>query len=677
VVLFSGNEAEVKQVRIIGIWVFRAWVLIVVCTPVCPARPPTPMPPPAAFGTPPRTSNVQLSFDGKSAAWFDLGAVPERIIVFDLVNNKDKRVFLIPAGTKLRDLEWADDDTLIFTASATVNEASDPSRKFEVFRTFAADLGSGKAHMLLADDPDQALVTGATLLAAHTAKPKTAIMSSIKFNTTAARMQTGSRVPNDRNEGWAGTLFEVDTRTGKSRNIDQGTQFTSQWVIDADGNSVARSEWDQKSHNYTVLAKRGSGWSAIFHRDDGNQLQLFGLTDDRKAVVAVGIDKDGRSKLLAIPLDGTEQHVLFEDPVRGVTAVTLDRFDKRPIRVYLDGATVDGPWLDPVLQQRFKALSASFPGSSIDLQGQSADKSRLVARVSAPDKPAIYYLIDYTTHKADILSDAYPELADVKLGKVSEITYKARDGTEIPAYLTSPPGYAGSGPLSLVVIPHGGPAARDFFEFDWLAQFVASRGYLVLQPQFRGSTGFGEKFRDAGIHEWGGLMQDDVTDGVKALIDQHLADPHHVCILGASYGGYAALAGAAFTPDLYSCAISINGVFDLPLMQTYEEKHSGRQSDTALYWREHIGSPIDPKVVAASPNRYSLHVTAHVLLIHATDDTVVPPEQSDFMANSLRAGGKSITLLKIPGDDHWLSGAETRVQVLKAIDTFLQANLPN
>jgi len=180
--------------------------------------------------------------------------------------------------------------------------------------------------------------------------------------------------------------------------------------------------------------------------------------------------------------------VLFEDPVRNVTAATLDRLDKRPISVYLDGATVERRWLDPTLQQRFQGLSASFPGSSIDLEAQSADKSRLVARVSAPDKPAIYYVIDYSTHKADILSDAYPALADIKLGKVSEITYKARDGTDIPAYLTSPPGYSGGGPLAMVVIPHGGPAARDYFEFDWLAQFVASRGYLVLQPQFRGST---------------------------------------------------------------------------------------------------------------------------------------------------------------------------------------------
>ncbi len=124
-----------------------------------------------------------------------------------------------------------------------------------------------------------------------------------------------------------------------------------------------------------------------------------------------------------------------------------------------------------------------------------------------------------------------------------------------------------------------------------MTQFIASRGYLVLQPQFRGSTGFGEAFRKAGIHQWGLLMQDDVTDGVKAMIDQKLADPRRICIAGGSYGGYAALAGAAFTPDLYACAISFNGVFDLPLLQAYVVKHSGELSGSVQYWREEWGRP--------------------------------------------------------------------------------------
>jgi dipeptidyl aminopeptidase/acylaminoacyl peptidase len=229
----------------------------------------------------------------------------------------------------------------------------------------------------------------------------------------------------------------------------------------------------------------------------------------------------------------------------------------------------------------------------------------------------------------------------------------------------------------MVVLPHGGPEARDYPAFNALVQLITSRGYLVLQPQFRGSTGFGEAFRKAGIHEWGGLMQDDVTDGVRAMIEQHLADPRRVCIVGWSYGGFAALAGAAFTPELYSCAVSINGLFDLPMMQVYEQKHAGESSGTALFVHEHMGSMHDPILADRSPNRHPGRITASVLLVESAEDTVVPAEQSELMANVLRAGRKPVKLLKLPGDDHWLSNPPTRIQAFTEIDSFLREHLAN
>ena len=141
--------------------------------------------------------------------------------------------------------------------------------------------------------------------------------------------------------------------------------------------------------------------------------------------------------------------------------------------------------------------------------------------------------------------------------------YKARDGLDIPAYLTLPPGKAPKN-LPVVVMPHGGPDYRDYIGFDWMAQFFANRGYAVLQPNFRGSSGYGHKFTEAGLHQWGLKMQDDISDGVKKLIADGIANPKRVCIVGASYGGYAALAGATFTPDLYACAVSFAGISDLP-----------------------------------------------------------------------------------------------------------------
>src|SRR6185312_7286448 len=172
----------------------------------------------------------------------------------------------------------------------------------------------------------------------------------------------------------------------------------------------------------------------------------------------------------------------------------------------------------------------------------------------------------------------FPALANATLGEVRMLTYKARDGADVPAYLTLPPGSNGKN-LPLVLFLHGGPESRDDYVFDWFAQFLASRGYAVLQPQFRGSTGFGDAWRKAGYRQWGLRMQDDVTDGVKALVEQGVADAKRVCIVGASYGGYAALAGAAFTPNLYKCVVSMSGPGDLAEFLKSRRKKFGADSD--------------------------------------------------------------------------------------------------
>jgi len=226
--------------------------------------------------------------------------------------------------------------------------------------------------------------------------------------------------------------------------------------------------------------------------------------------------------------------------------------------------------------------------------------------------------------------------------------------------------------LPLVVMPHGGPEDRDETGFDWLAQFIASRGYAVLQPQFRGSTGRGRAHADAGRHQWGLRMQDDVTDGVQALISQGIVDPKRVCIVGWSYGGYAALAGAAFTPDMYACAASIGGVSDLPVMLGVITRDGGRESDAFAYWRDHIGSPFDPNVIAKSPARAAMTVRAPILLLHGTNDTVVPIEQSRLMASALRKARKPVEIIELTGEDHWMKTSSTsRIRTLTELERFL------
>jgi len=500
-------------------------------------------------------------------------------------------------------------------------------------------------------------------------------MATWDWSSIAVRREIGTFLAGYRGDsGWVSTLFEIDTRTGEGKAIDQGTKFTQEWIVDADGRAVARSEWKPRFAEYQILAKRNGGWKAIYDRKRSGPLALHGLTADATAVVATGANEAARSVLWAIALDGSGARVLFEDPIHDVAWVVHDRFTNAPIGVWLGGPEQGFRWFDKEAQARFERVARAFKNRSVHVYGRSQDGKRVLARVDSPSHPAIYYLVDFTTHNADIVGHEYPALTDVALGEVRSMTFKARDGTAIPAYLTLPPGTSPKS-LPLVVLPHGGPESRDNYAFDWWAQFLATRGYAVLQPQFRGSIGFGDAFRLAGRRQWGGLMQDDVTDGVRAMIEEQIADARRVCIVGASYGGYAALAGAAFTPELYKCAVSVNGVSDLPEMLEGVRARSGAESDPVAYWRDTVGSAFDKNVIERSPARAADRIQVPILLMHGMDDSVVPIAQSEAMARALGKLNRKFSFIRLSGEDHWLSRGETRLKVLTEIEKFLAENL--
>lgn len=292
--------------------------------------------------------------------------------------------------------------------------------------------------------------------------------------------------------------------------------------------------------------------------------------------------------------------------------------------------------------------------------------------VSGSSAAGDYYLLDRKRNVADRIAQSRPDIAPEDIGQVLTIEYKARDGLTIPAILTMPTNRQAAN-LPLIVMPHGGPESYDFVGFDWLAQFFASRGYLVLQPNFRGSTGFGVSFRDAGRGEWGGKMQDDITDGVNALIKSGRADPQRICIVGASYGGYAALAGGAFTPELYKCVAAIAPVADLPRMLIDERDEYGADHWLLDYWKDLIGDPKAErsKLERISPVNYAGKFTAPVLLIHGKDDLTVPISQSERMERALKSAGKEVEFIRLKGEDHHLSKSETRLATLQALDAFV------
>jgi dipeptidyl aminopeptidase/acylaminoacyl peptidase len=299
---------------------------------------------------------------------------------------------------------------------------------------------------------------------------------------------------------------------------------------------------------------------------------------------------------------------------------------------------------------------------------RTQDQSLYVLRTTSDIDGGTYYLYDVRAAKLQLIGTSYRELAKAPLGRLQTISYPARDGVSIPGYLMTPPG-ARAAHVLLIVMPHGEPIARDSWRFDFLQQFLVSRGYAVLQMNFAGSSGYGDQWYFAAHQDRGGLTYSDIEDGAKWAIAQGIADPAHVCILGWSFGGYAALLGAVRGSGLYRCAVSIAGVSDLSLLL------NERQAIMAYgVVREQIGSNAQ-QLAADSPRRHAADVGIPVLMIHGDRDAQVPIEQSKAMASALSAARKPFEFQLIPGADHQMSRHSDRTAMLEAIEKFLSANL--
>jgi dipeptidyl aminopeptidase/acylaminoacyl peptidase len=287
----------------------------------------------------------------------------------------------------------------------------------------------------------------------------------------------------------------------------------------------------------------------------------------------------------------------------------------------------------------------------------------------------LYALVDTGTGKTAGIGEAYEGLG--RPLEVKRVVYPAADGLRIAALLTLPAGRSAA-KLPLVVLPHGGPATADVGYFDWWSQAIAAQGYAVLQPDYRGSD-LGWTFMSAGFGQWGRKMQTDLSDGVRYLAKEGVVDPARVCIVGGSYGGYAALAGVTLDAGVYRCAVSVAGISDLSRFLKWNNARtalSGRESER--FWDRYMGAKgvDDPVLATISPLKHIDAANVPVLLIHGRDDTVVPFEQSQIMYDALKAAGKPVQLVDLKQEDHWLSRGETRLQMLQSTVAFLRANNP-
>ena len=481
-------------------------------------------------------------------------------------------------------------------------------------------------------------------------------------------------------------LFRANVREGGYLQVDlepkpeRGTGTA--WLMDGHGNvagrlDVVRDEKDGLPLLHTTLkvaerdAWRTLGtYDATVDQSDG----VMGLSEDGQSFIRLASATAGTISVDRIDMSTAAETKLFQDPDYDVASVLDDEWTGRIIGYVIDEDTPVYRYFDPKRQALQKGLEQAFPGLSVHAVSTDLADSRAVIEVEGPKMPASYYLYDRTTHHASAIAASYPDLTESEMGDVRSYGYAARDGLHIPAYLTLPPGRVPRN-LPMVVVPHGGPDARDDMGFDFIRQFLANRGYAVLQPEFRGSRGYGSAFTHAGLHQWGLKMRDDISDGVKKAIADGIADPKRVCIFGASYGGYAALAGATLTPELYACVVSMAGPSDLHEMLHYANSKFGFWSEG--FWTTRIGD-IDRdagQIAAASPVLHADRVTAPVLLLHSELDVTVPIEQSEIMQAALQKAAKKVEFVRIPGDDHYMTLESTRLRVLQEVEKFLAANI--
>ena len=478
--------------------------------------------------------------------------------------------------------------------------------------------------------------------------------------------------------------WRADVATGKVEQVANGGLQTIDYTTDGVGYPVMRID---ATANTQRIFRRASGAADWIPAGEIRQ----SLTRDTPAFRVIG-PGPGRSQVYVLARHNSDRAGLFLfdaasgefgqplAPIGEADAARpwIDPKTRALLATCTEAARMTCTAVDPPLQKYINALDAFFENQArVELINMSDDASKWLLSVSMPTEGESFYVFDKTTAQMDPITQLYPSLAGERLAPTQVVAYEARDGAKLWAYVTARPGAAA--PRATVIVPHGGPESRDRYGYDPIVQFLAAQGYVVVQPNFRGSAGFGAAFADAGRGQWGKRMQDDVTDAVKHVIAAGVADPGRICIFGWSYGGYAALAGATLTPDLYKCAVSVAGVSDLVEMLKVERRDSGAESNLFYYWRYSIGDPDKDRAAleAASPARLANEAKVPVLLVHGEDDETVPLRQSTIMNDALRGAGKAVRFIRVPKTNHYWDEwrRQDKLELLKETAAFLKQHL--
>ena len=633
-------------------------VILAVQTPAAIAQQPAPATPASAripveaFGELPFLAQPKLSPDGARIAARIAINDQVRIAIWTVGGAADQQPRIISTGDfGLRWFRWAGDQRLLIGVQATVNIMGFP---FPISRVVSYDLQTSRTALLggpngfMGDDVIFVDPDGRYILLSAQERP-----------TSYPAVQ------------------RVDLATGTAVEVQPSRRGVWNWF--ADENGVVRAGVDYGARRFTLFYRRNPQdplrrINTRRYPADDSVIDMIRFVGDADRGVVLTNAVTGRFALYDYDFAADARGAaVFEHPEADVLS-TIDGAGGRVDGVNYEDDRPRVHWLNPEMQALQAQVDRTFPGKTNRILGSSRDRNRVLIWSGAADDPGGYYVFDRQARRMQRFAAPHDRLNGQRFAAVRPVRYTSRDGLPINGYLTLPPGGSERN-LPLVVLVHGGPFARASWEFDTEVQFLASRGYAVLQPDFRGSTGYGRAFVERGFGQFGAGMLDDIEDGAEWLVREGIADRSRICIMGASYGGYAALMAPIRSPNRYRCAISMAGIGDIRAMLRYDR----RMLSATRYrrdWQRRVEGEDRIDLDAISPLRHANRLTIPVMIAHGELDTNVPPSQSRDMVAALTQAGRYVSSVFYPKAAHGFSSPEESIDYLRRVEAFLTRHNP-
>lgn len=612
------------------------------------------------FAALPSFSNPKLSPDGSKIAYFIEIEGHKNVLIFELT-SKNQQVIRPIEQFDYHNFSWKNNEIILLEANTVEKYYFDLKRTDT--RVISYDLISKKFKWL--------------------GRPKqfgnpTRIRKSMFISQHDDMIDI---LPNDPEHillsldldfGMKPAVYKVNVRTGKRATIQNHRKHIVWWYTDQHSNVRMGTGYNfDNNRDFIIKYKSSAGdWIDLSYEKWVDDYDVIGISHEPNTLYVSGRTTAGTKSILKLNiLNGA----IIKDNVTHTkydTNITVTSFTNNHV---IGVRYADDFWrtkyFDAELSHIQRSLDKAFPNTINSIVSKARDKELYLIKIHTDQNPGDYYFYDRQKKTIGYFASHRESIDEHIMAKTKAVSIPVRDGHKIPGYLTIPH-KAKTKNLPTIILPHGGPKSRSTAHWDYEAQFYASRGWLVLKPNFRGSTGYGEAFQKAGEKQWGGLMQDDVTDATHWLIREGMADPERICIVGSSYGGYAALFGTIKEPSLYKCAISINGITDIKRLKDQEKRFTIGGKSKVQEMELEGSNERD-----ISPYHRAKDINTPILLIAAKDDTVVLYKQSKSLYKKLRRLKKPAEYVEIKEGTHYMEDAQSRLTALKASELFLRTHL--